>query len=72
MEVGFIKLVNKYTWLSPMVIVPNKKGKLCLCIDYHKLNVGGKKVYSFMDRFKGYNQISLALEAREYTTFIME
>lgn len=37
LEVGFIKLVNKYIWLLPIVIVPKKK-KLYLCIDYRKLN----------------------------------
>jgi hypothetical protein len=62
-------------WLSPLVIVPKKNGKLCICMDYQKLNaqtkkdpfslpfldsildsVVGHKIYSFMDRFNGYNQ----------------
>jgi len=50
--VGFIKLVEEATWLSPMAIVPKKNGKLRICVDFRKLNVVTKKdPYSllFMD-----------------------
>lgn len=30
-------------WLSPIVIVPKKNGKLCICVDYRKLNFLTKK-----------------------------
>jgi hypothetical protein len=33
-------------------------------------NVGGKKVYSFIDRFSGYHQIKIALEDRYKTTLL--
>jgi hypothetical protein len=50
--VGFIKLVEETTWLSPIVVVPKKNGKLKIYVDFKKLNVATKKdLYSlpFMD-----------------------
>jgi hypothetical protein len=41
--VGFIKLVEEATWLSPIMIVPKKNGKLKICVDFRKLNVATKK-----------------------------
>jgi len=35
--------VEKVTWLSPIVIIPKKNGKLKICIDFKKLNVATKK-----------------------------
>jgi hypothetical protein len=32
--VGFIQSVDEATWLSPIVVVPNKNGKLRICIDF--------------------------------------
>ncbi|KAL3683535.1 hypothetical protein R1sor_001557 [Riccia sorocarpa] len=37
-EADFIYPVKEYDWLSPIVIVPNKNGKLRVCVDYRKLN----------------------------------
>jgi hypothetical protein len=38
--VGFIKLIEEATWLSPLiVVVPKKNGKLKICIDFKKLNM---------------------------------
>jgi hypothetical protein len=39
----FIQFVEEATWLSPIVIVPKKNGKLKICIDFKKLNVATKK-----------------------------
>jgi hypothetical protein len=39
----FIKLVNQTTWLSQIVVVPKKNGKLHIFIDFHKLNATTKK-----------------------------
>ena len=36
--VGFIRPVKKATWLSPIVVVPKKNGKIRVCVDYRKLN----------------------------------
>jgi len=41
--VGFIQFVEEVTWLSPIVVVPTKNGRLKICIDFRKLNVTTKK-----------------------------
>jgi hypothetical protein len=43
LEVGFITLIGLMKWLSPIVIVPKKNGKLCICVDYRRLNFLTKK-----------------------------
>jgi len=34
LDVGFIYLILTIQWLSPIVIVPKKNGKLRICVDY--------------------------------------
>jgi hypothetical protein len=34
----YIRPVKRATWLSPIVVVPKKNGKLRVCVDYRKLN----------------------------------
>jgi hypothetical protein len=41
--VGFTKPVEEATWLSSIVFVPKKYGKLQICVDFRKLNVATKK-----------------------------
>ncbi len=41
--VGFIQPVEKATWLSPIVVVPKKNGKLGIYVDFKKLNATTKK-----------------------------
>jgi len=41
--VGFIKLVEVATWLSPIVVVLKRNGKLKICVDFEKLNAAIKK-----------------------------
>ncbi len=43
LDVGFIILIILMKWLSPIVIVPKKNGKLCICVDYRQLNFLTKK-----------------------------
>lgn len=43
LQAKFIALVEDATWLSPIVIVPKKNGKLRICIDFRKLNAATKK-----------------------------
>jgi len=43
LAIGFIKSIEKATWLSPIVIVPKKNGKLKICMDFRKLNAATKK-----------------------------
>jgi len=39
----FIKHVEEATWLSPIVVVPKKNGKLRICVNFKKLNVTTEK-----------------------------
>jgi hypothetical protein len=41
--VRFILSVEEATWLSPIVIVPKKNGKLKIYINFQKVNVATKK-----------------------------
>jgi hypothetical protein len=41
--VGFIESIKKATWLSPIVVVHKKNGKLKIYINFKKLNVATKK-----------------------------
>jgi hypothetical protein len=43
LEARFITLIGLMKWLSPIVIVPKKNGKLCICVDYRQLNFLTKK-----------------------------
>jgi hypothetical protein len=43
LAVGFIKHVEKATWLSPIVVVPKKNEKFIICVDFRKLNAATKK-----------------------------
>ncbi len=36
--IGFIQSIEEATWLSPVIVVPKKTGKLKICIDFKKLN----------------------------------
>jgi hypothetical protein len=86
-----MKLVKEATWLSPIMVVPKKNGKLRIYVDFRKLNVATKKnpymlpftneviniiigheVYTFMDEFSRYHQISIALEDQNKTTFVTD
>ena len=88
LQAGFIKPVEITDWVSPMVLVKKKNGKLRVCIDYRKLNkntqkdhfplpfinsildeVAGHEMYTFMDGYSGYNQVSIAIEDRHKTAF---
>jgi hypothetical protein len=39
----FIEFVEEATWLSPIVVIPKKNGKMRICIDFTKLNAATKK-----------------------------
>jgi hypothetical protein len=79
--IGFIKPVEEATWLSPIVVVPKKNGKMRICVYFKKFTAATKKdpyslpfmdevintivrhkVYTFLDGFSGYHQISIASE----------
>jgi hypothetical protein len=35
---GFIQPIEEVAWLSPIVVMPKKNGKLKICVDFRKLN----------------------------------
>jgi len=41
--IGFIQPIKEATWLSPIVVVPKKNGKLKICVNFRKLNRVTKK-----------------------------
>jgi len=43
LPIGFIESIEEATWLSPIVVVHKKNGKLKIYIDFKKLNVATKK-----------------------------
>jgi hypothetical protein len=43
LAIGFIQSIEEVTWLSPIVIVPKKNGKLRIYIVFRKLNTTTKK-----------------------------
>jgi hypothetical protein len=43
LAIGFIQPVDEATWLSPIVVVLKKNGKLRICVDFRKLNKATKK-----------------------------
>ena len=38
LDVGFIYEIEHFDWVSPIVCVPKKNGKLRVCVDFKKLN----------------------------------
>ena len=88
LEAGFIKPVEITDWVSPMVLVKKKNGKLRVCIDYRRLNkatqkdhfplpfvnqildeVAGHELYTFLDGYSGYNQVSIHPDDYHKTAF---
>jgi hypothetical protein len=43
LAVKFIELVEQATWLSLIMVNLKKNGKLCICINFWKLNTATKK-----------------------------
>jgi len=41
--IGLIQPINEATWLSPIMVVPKKNGRLKICVDFMKLNKASKK-----------------------------
>ena len=84
-------MVEYPEWLTNVVPVPKKDGKIRVCVDFCDLNKAnpkddfplphidmlvesttGHSMLSFMDGFSRYNQIMMALEDMEKTSFMTE
>ena len=42
-EVGFIQEVKYPTWISNIVLVKKKNGRIYICVDFHDLNIACAK-----------------------------
>jgi hypothetical protein len=54
LNLSFIAQMEEVNWLSPIVIVPKKNGKLKICMDFWQFNVVIKKdpyLYLLLKRF---------------------
>jgi hypothetical protein len=65
LAVGFIESIEEATWLSPIILVPQKNGKLKICINFKKLNAATKKdpyplpfTYEVLNTIIGYETYS--------------
>ena len=91
MEAEFIYEIEHTSWVSPIVVVPKKNGKLRVCVNLKKVNaatirdnyplpiadhvierVAGKRAFSFLDGFSGYNQVSIHPKDQHKTAFATE
>ncbi len=79
LTIGFIEFVEEATWLSPMVLVPKKNGKLRICIDFQKLNVATKKdpyplpfTYEMLNIVVGYEAYSFLYGCSRYHQISIE
>jgi hypothetical protein len=43
LTIRFIQPIEKATWLSPIVVIHHKNGKLRICVDFRKLSKATKK-----------------------------
>ncbi|CAM6094694.1 unnamed protein product [Calypogeia fissa] len=80
LSAGIIYPVLNSEWVSPIVVVPRKKGpdgktKIRICQDFRKLNDATLKDFyplPFLDGYFGYNQIWIKKEDQQKTAFTTE
>jgi predicted transcriptional regulator len=54
LAIGIIQPLEEATWLSPIMVLLKKNGKLRICIDFRKLNKATKKIlilYHFLMKY---------------------
>ena len=77
LDAGFIFAVENSEWVSPIVISIKKNGKLCICVDYRKLNKATKKDHyplpfsdKILDEVAGQECYSLLMDIADTTKFV--
>jgi hypothetical protein len=45
LDANFIYPISDSRWVSPLVVVPKKNGKWCICVDYRELNKSTMRDY---------------------------
>ncbi|KAK8696370.1 hypothetical protein V6N13_001506 [Hibiscus sabdariffa] len=73
LDAGIIYPLSDSSWVSPVQCVPKKGGMTVITNEANELLptriVTGKAYYCFLDGYSGYNQIAIAPEDQEKTTF---
>ena len=86
LKAGFIHPVKQATWLSPIVVVPKKNGKIRVCVDVVTITdafplpftdnvldaVVGHDMYSFLDGFSGYSKVLMHPNDQEKIAFVTD
>ncbi|CAL8175219.1 unnamed protein product [Prunus armeniaca] len=72
LDVGIIYPISDSKWVSPVQVVPKKSGITVVKNEANELmleRLAGHSHYCFLDGYSGYNQIAIAPEDQEKTTF---
>ncbi|CAL9005416.1 unnamed protein product, partial [Prunus brigantina] len=74
LDVGIIYPISDSKWVSPVHVVPKKSGITVIKNEENelvptRLTTAGHSHYCFLDGYSGYNQIAIAPEDQEKTTF---
>ncbi|CAL9005055.1 unnamed protein product, partial [Prunus brigantina] len=76
LDVGIIYPISDSKWVSPVHVVPKKSGITVIKNEENELvptrlttKLAGHSHYCFLDGYSGYNQIAIAPEDQEKTTF---
>ena len=79
LKIGFIRPIKRAKWLSPILVVPKKNGKIRVCVDYRKLNmVTIRDVFplpftnSVIDAIAGHEMYSFLDSFNDYNQFCMQ
>jgi hypothetical protein len=70
LKAGFIKPVDLVDWVSPMVLVRKKNGKLRVCIDYRALNKYCHSSTSFLRKSQGKSFIPILMAILAITKLV--
>ena len=67
LEVGFIYPISDNEWVSPLVIVPKKNGKLRVCVDSRELNKATQKDHFLLPFI---DQVLDTLSGKKFFSFL--